>query len=92
MNQHAEGPICRGGEGNFFQQALIQIMIISQDSLSIDAGSIVFFAHLFPVCGNEIGILMLLQVLGENYSFSIPVGLRLKDLFSNGALILTNCT
>lgn len=70
----------------FFSTSTGRIMIISQDSLSSDAGSIVFFAHLFPVCGSESEYSCYCRLLGENYSFRYSSWFKVKRLISEWGL------
>ncbi|HNY97545.1 MAG TPA: hypothetical protein PKM84_00280 [Candidatus Pacearchaeota archaeon] len=79
-------PIKRGadlpwwGKDYFGDEKKFRVMVISQDSLSKDAGSIVFFMHLMSVIFNEIDYKRYVQNTVNHFSFKSWE--RIKKLFT----------
>ena len=79
-------PVRRGadlpwwGSRYFSQEKGFRTVIISQDSLSADAGSIVFFANIFPVCYDQDEYEDYHSQLGENQSFRYSSWVKVRDL------------
>lgn len=87
LKYHDYKPARRGADlpwwgSSYFSEAKSQrVFIISQDSLSVDAGSIVFFANLFPVCKTKEEYERYHSSLGPNQSFRYSSWVKLKELF-----------
>jgi hypothetical protein len=87
LKEHDYRPTRRGadlpwwGSSYFSDTKGFRTFIISQDSLSADAGSIVFFANLFPVCKTKEEYERYHSCLGPNQSFRYSSWFKLKELF-----------
>lgn len=87
LRQHDYKPTRRGadlpwwGSRYFSETKSHRVFIISQDSLSADAGSIVFFANLLPVCKTKEEYERYHSSLGPNQSFRYSSWVKLKELF-----------
>lgn len=66
------------GSHYFGEDKKLRVMIISQDSLSKDAGSIVFFAHLMEVVKNESEYRSYTAKLKDNRPFSFKSWQKIK--------------
>lgn len=76
----------------FFSDAKgFRVMIISQDSLAKDAGSIVFFASLFPVCNSEQEFQRYVSGLNENQSFSYNSWRKVREQLNKWGIDLNYC-
>lgn len=97
MQHHNYSPVQRGsdipwwGEYFFNDSKGFRVMIISQDSLAKDAGSIVFYANLFPVCNSEQEYRRYISVLSENQSFAYSSWKKVKDQLNTWCIDLKYC-
>lgn len=86
LKYHNYEPVRRGadlswwGSKYFTVDKGFRVFIVSQDSLSADAGSIVFFANLFPVCNGQDEYEKFCSLLGDNQSFRYSNWVKVKDL------------
>ena len=69
------------GKDYFSDKKGFRVMVIGQDSLTKDVGSIVFFAHLIPVVFSEVDYEKYIQALHVNKSFAFSSWERIKELF-----------
>lgn len=76
------------GSKYFSEDQGSRVLIISQDSLSSDAGSIVFFANLFPVCNDREDYDWYCKRLSSNQSFRFSSWEKIKELLEQWALDL----
>ncbi|MBS4029845.1 MAG: hypothetical protein KGZ63_00225 [Clostridiales bacterium] len=97
MQHHDYPPVQRGsdlpwwGEYFFSNSKGFKVMIISQDSLAKDAGSIVFYANLFPVCNSEPEFRRYVSSLNENQSFSYRSLKKVRDQLNTWGIDLNHC-
>ncbi|HHU31831.1 MAG TPA: hypothetical protein GXZ50_04110 [Clostridia bacterium] len=91
---HNYSPIRRGadlpwwGEEYFSSSLGFRVMIITRDSLSEDAGSVVLFSHLFPVIQSQSEYMSFINSINNKQSFSFNSWNIFRTQFSQWGLNL----